>query len=101
MSVIKDSGHRLFVSTVSAWEISVKRDRGKIDAPDDLGDMIAASGIATLDLSWHHAWAAGEIPLLHKDPFDRMIVAQARSEGMTLISADRRLGDYGVPMIVA
>ncbi len=101
MSVIRNRGEQLFLSSVSAWEIAVKRKLGKLEAPADLEEQIRATDVQILDLRWSHAWAAGEIALHHKDPFDRMIIAQARLEGMVLITADRRLGEYNVPMIYA
>ena len=101
MSVIRNRDTQLFLSSVSAWEIAVKRKLGKLEAPADLEEQIRATDVQLLDLRWSHAWAAGEIALHHKDPFDRMIIAQARLEGMVLITADRRLGEYNVPMIYA
>jgi PIN domain nuclease of toxin-antitoxin system len=90
----------VFVSPVSAWEIEIKRAAGKLSAPDDLEAAIRRSNLAPLNVSVAHAVAAGRLPLLHRDPFDRMLVAQAALESLTLVTSDAVLRAYNVPMIL-
>jgi len=84
------------VSAVSGWEIEVKRARGRLDAPDDLVGLVAEQGFTALSLTLQHAVDAGRLPRHHDDPFDRALVAQARAEGLRLVSADRALAAYDV-----
>jgi PIN domain nuclease of toxin-antitoxin system len=88
-----------FVSVVSLWEIAVKRAVGKLNAPDDLRPQLADQGFGELDVTGDHAWAVAELPLHHRDPFDRLLVAQAKLEKLVLVTADERLRAYGVPII--
>jgi PIN domain nuclease of toxin-antitoxin system len=84
------------VSAASAWEIGIKQSIGKLAGPDDLRAELATNGFAELPVSVTHALAAGALPPHHSDPFDRMLVAQARLEGLTLVTRDDRLADYGI-----
>ena len=99
-STIAESQGPLVVSAVSLWEIAVKRSLGKLPAPADLSRRLAAIGqIELLPISPLHAEAVGELPWHHRDPFDRMLVAQARVEGLPIVSADQALAQYGVEVI--
>lgn len=89
------------VSTASVWEISLKRGLGKLDAPADLGDQIERHRFGVLPVHLDHAIRVGALPLLHRDPFDRMLVAQAQSEGLTVVTADPVLAGYGVETLAA
>lgn len=89
------------VSAVSAGEIAMKQVLGKLEAPDDLPAQLAANGFAELRLTVGHGLAVAELPLHHKDPFDRFLVAQARVEGLTLVTADRAICAYDVPILLA
>lgn len=89
------------VSAASLWEIAIKRARGRLSVPDDLTDLIERAGFVPLAVTPRHGWAAGSLPRLHNDPFDRMIVAQAISEGLTIVTTDRRMREYGVPTLAA
>lgn len=79
------------VSAASLWEISIKRGLGKLAVPDDLLDLIGAAGLQWLDVTAAHAWATQHVELPHRDPFDRLLLAQAAEEGMALVTADRVL----------
>lgn len=68
-------------------------------APEDVAGLVDDSGFERLAISFEHAREAGRLPLLHGDPFDRMLVAQARLEGMTLATADETIGRYDVPVL--
>jgi len=91
----------VFVSAVSAWEIELKRARGLLRAPNNLEATLRARDLQTLSLTVPHAIAAGRLPLYHRDPFDRMLVAQASLESLTLLTADKQQAAYGVPVILA
>ena len=100
-AVVSSSEHVVYVSAVTIWEIVIKRAMGKLELPDDFSAVVEASGFLTLPITASHAWALGFLPLLHRDPFDRMLVAQACAEGMTLVSADGQLGQYNVDLLRA
>ncbi len=89
------------VSAASIWEISIKRAQGRLSVPDDLLDRVRTSAIEPLAVTMEHGWLAGGLPMFHADPFDRLIVAQAISEGLTIVTSDRRIREYGVPVIAA
>ncbi|MCW2636631.1 MAG: PilT protein putative toxin of system [Blastococcus sp.] len=84
------------VSAASAWEISIKQAIGTLRGPDDLAAELAANGFTGLPITVAHARAAGALPPHHADPFDRMLVAQSRLEGLTLVTRDDRLAAYGI-----
>ena len=88
--------HRVSVSAASAWEIAIKRALGKLEAPDDLRTTIIASGFAEVPVTIDHASIAGALPRHHDDPFDRMLVAQAQVEELTIITLDVRFASYDV-----
>jgi len=88
------------VSAASLWEISLKQSLGRIDLDGaDLVDEIAANGFVELSITAGHARLAANLPEHLDDPFERLLVAQARSEGLTLVSADHRLADHGVLLL--
>ena len=88
-------------SAASVWEIAIKRALGRLEVPEDYLEAVDASDIQLLSITGEHAEAAGALPRHHDDPFDRMLVAQARIDELTLVTADRRLPDYGVPVLLA
>ena len=89
----------LFYSATSIWEIAIKRAQGKLKAPEDLLDTMEQRGFTELPVLSHHAIIAGALPPHHRDPFDRMIVAQAQSEGLTVVTRDERIAAYDVPVL--
>ncbi len=91
----------VMVSPVSGYEIHFKQTVGKLDAPDDLSEQIDVHGFTVLPVTLRHAIEAGDLPLHNRDPFDRLLVAQARGEGLTLVTADRRMSAYDVPILDA
>ncbi|HEY6280059.1 MAG TPA: type II toxin-antitoxin system VapC family toxin [Streptosporangiaceae bacterium] len=98
---IADPANLAAVSAASAWEISIKKALGKLAAPDDLEDQLEAGGFEPLPISIAHAVAAGRLPRHHDDPFDRMLIAQALAEGLTIVTRGKRFGDYGVALLPA
>ncbi len=89
----------VFVSAATIWEVEVKRAVGRLRAPDDVVDCVERAAFDRLPIAFEHALAAGRLPLLHGDPFDRMLVAQARVEGLTLATADAMLARYDVSVL--
>ena len=98
---LRDPGNMVFASVVSAWEAEIKRALGKLRAPEDLSEELRRSRFTELALRLHHVRALRDLPSLHRDPFDRMLLAQAKADGLTLVTRDERLGDYGVPLLPA
>lgn len=91
----------VFVSAATVWEVAIKQSLGKLVAPVDLPEKIRDSELRNLPITADHAIAAGRLPLIHRDPFDRMLVAQARSDGLTLVTRDNALGTYDVEVLDA
>jgi len=89
----------LYLSSVSVWEIGIKRVLGKLDVPEEIFDIAVDAGCRPLPISWTHAEAAAALPRHHDDPFDRMLIAQARCEGLRLASSDRKLIAYDVDLV--
>ena len=98
---ISDPDAEVLVSAASAWEISIKKALGLLDAPPDLEPMLERHGFIALPIDVRHALLAGELPRHHEDPFDRMLVAQAQIEELTIVSRAGRITAYGVPVIEA
>lgn len=91
----------LYLSAVSLWELRIKEARGQLQLPEDPAQAAGAIGLTPLPITWVHALAAGALPPHHRDPFDRMLVAQAQLEGLTLVTHDERMRPYGVPVLWA
>ena len=89
----------VFVSAATAWEAAIKASLGRLDLPDTVESGVEDSGFEKLQISFSHAEAAAELPSHHGDPFDRMLVAQAVSEDLTLVTHDRKLEAYEVPIL--
>ncbi len=96
---IADPGTTAVVSAVSVWEIAIKRATGRLEVPDDLLEVLEEGAFELLPITAAHALAAGSLPTHHHDPFDRMLIAQARHEGLTLVSVDQRFGEYQVELL--
>ena len=95
-SAIADPANDVFVSAVSVWEIAIKRALGKLRAPVGIAALVEESGFQELVVTSFHAEQAGDLPMHHCDPFDRMLVAQAQAEGLSIVTSDRRIPLYGV-----
>ncbi len=89
----------VWCSVVTPWEIAVKEQIGKIDLPDSFEEVLRGSGFIWLDLTFKHIEELRGLPLMHKDPFDRLLVAQAIHEEFTLITSDKWIHAYNVPVL--
>ena len=98
---ITDSSNDAFVSVATVWEMSIKYSLGKLAVPPPAEATLDALGFSVLGLRIADALRLAELPLHHRDPFDRMLVAQALGESLTLVTRDRKLSDYGVAIIAA
>lgn len=97
--VLNDDRRSLFVSAVTVWEIATKRSLGKLRAPQGWAKSLRASGLEPLPVTALHAEAVEHLPWHHRDPFDRLLIAQATTEGMSLVSADLQMAAYDVDVI--
>ena len=86
-------------SAVNIWEIAIKRSIGKLDAPDDLIERADQAGAELLPITPRHAIATGELPFHHRDPFDRLLIAQAQLERCAIVTGDRAFPAYDVPVV--
>jgi PIN domain nuclease of toxin-antitoxin system len=93
---IADPANDPLISAASVWEMAIKRALGKLIVPDDLPARILGQGFGWLAVGADHAWEVRGLPLHHRDPFDRLLVAQALVEGIPIVTGDRRFGAYGV-----
>jgi len=89
----------VFVSSASIWEIAIKQVLGKLEGPGDLPERALTAQFPVLHMTARHGIVAARLPLHHGDPFDRMLVAQAISEDLTLVTRDRRVQQYDVALL--
>lgn len=99
LALIEHPDTRVVVSAAVVWEIAIKRNLGKLKAPGSLAHVLDHAGIATLPITTHHAELAGSLPPIHRDPFDRMLIAQASAEDLPIITADEKFAEYGVDTV--
>ena len=99
--VVEDPRSEVFVSSISGWEIALKRALRKLQAPDNLEASIKKQGFTPLPLTFRHAEQAGTLPPHHGDPFDRMLVVQAQIEGLIVITRNRHISRYDVRTMAA
>jgi len=98
-SAISDPENVVYVSAASAWEISIKRAKGKLRTSRDLEAAIAEHGFRALSIEIRDGIAAGALPTHHRDPFDRILVAQAREEQLILVTDDPVMASYDVAIL--
>ncbi len=87
------------VSVASVWEIALKVAVGKLEAPDDLLDLLAAHGVDLLVITAEHAYATRHLPMHHRDPFDRLLIAQAQAEHLPIVTGDPVFSAYDIRVI--
>ncbi|MEA3546215.1 MAG: type II toxin-antitoxin system VapC family toxin [Thermodesulfobacteriota bacterium] len=100
-SSITRARNMVFVSSVSIWEIAIKKNLGKLEAPDNLQEEIKLHRFTPLPINYDHAELAGKLPDIHRDPFDRMLIAQAITEKLTLVTRDEWIARYDVEIVKA
>ena len=104
-ALIKDGENDLLFSAASSWEIAAKYALGKLPLPEPPGEYvpprIAANGVVPLPISHTHALEVAALPAHHRDPFDRLLIAQARIEGIPILTADKQFVAYGVTVLEA
>lgn len=98
-SHLGDDAGQILLSAAVVWEVAIKRSLGKLDIPEDFAPTVLAAGAQSLPISLDHAAAVEGLPWHHRDPFDRMLVAQAACEGAALASNDEALRPYGVNLV--
>jgi PIN domain nuclease of toxin-antitoxin system len=98
-ALMEDHGVDRRLSAVSVWEVAVKRSIGKLKASARFHELLYEQGLFPLSVTDAHAIRIAELPFHHRDPFDRMLVAQAQVEGMSIVSADPRLEPYDVTVV--
>jgi PIN domain nuclease of toxin-antitoxin system len=98
---ITDTKSQTFVSSLSLAEIAIKQSIGKLRAPFISDDLIDEQGMSGMAFTPRHGRKLVELPLHHRDPFDRMLIAQALEEGLTVVTSDARFAQYGVPVLAA
>jgi len=99
VDLIEDGRNVVYVSAASIWEISIKRSLGKLRVPGDVPTEVDAASFIRLPISFEHAVEVAALPDLHADPFDRMLIAQARTERLTLMTHDPLMQRYDVQLI--
>jgi PIN domain nuclease of toxin-antitoxin system len=100
--LLEDPDSRLFFSQASVWEICIKRSLGKLDMEISTQEFVhsaVSAGISLLELRPQHLYRVESIPWHHRDPFDRLLIAQALIEDLTLVAADRVFQEYGVSLV--
>ena len=102
-TILGETKNYLFLSAATSWEISIKWSIGKLKLPEPpstyIPKRITSQAIRALQITHLHAWTAGELPRHHEDPFDRMLIAQAVTEEMVLMTADRQFDRYNVQIV--
>jgi len=90
----------VYLSAVTAWELSIKQSLDKLTLARPVSDLLRTHGMTELSVTIRHGEAVRNLPLHHRDPFDRLLVAQALVEGLILVTADEDLARYGVPVLL-
>jgi PIN domain nuclease of toxin-antitoxin system len=98
---VTDGANEVAVSAASTWEISIKQALGKLSAPDDLAAQVEREGFSAWPITLEDGTAAGRLPRHHDDPFDRMLIAQARRRQFTIATVDQRFAAYDVDLLPA
>ncbi len=99
--IIKSGNNAIYFSSGAIWEMVIKQSLGRLDMPDNLDEVLRSDNIEVLPITAAHALAVGSLPHHHRDPFDRIQIAQAQHEGLVLISRDEEFQKYGVRLLKA
>ncbi|MBT8364958.1 MAG: type II toxin-antitoxin system VapC family toxin, partial [Deltaproteobacteria bacterium] len=101
MSMIADGKNLVFVSAAVIWEIRIKQALGKLEIPSNFRKVLDEEPIEMLRITAEHAHAVGDLPAHHRDPFDRMLIAQVKVERLTMVTRDTIIEQYKIPIIKA
>lgn len=93
---VDDVANQVAVSAATVWELGIKAANGRLKVPSNLLELLDAQEVDILDVTALHGAAAAALPLHHRDPFDRMLIAQAKVENLTIVTRDRRFAEYDV-----
>ncbi|MEA2114794.1 MAG: type II toxin-antitoxin system VapC family toxin [Thermodesulfobacteriota bacterium] len=99
LQLISDPRNEVFISAVTNWEIAIKKQIGKLEAPDDIDTIVEDEGFSKLVITLYHGEIAGGLPMYHTDPFDRMLIAQAKTMALQLVTNDREIQQYDVHIL--
>lgn len=99
VEAIEAANSRVVVSAATVWEVAIKRGLGKLEAPSDLLQQLEAAQVELLPITARHADRVANLPNHHRDPFDRLLIAQAQVEGFTFVSGDRNLDDHEIELL--
>jgi PIN domain nuclease of toxin-antitoxin system len=100
-TLIADRTNQIFYSAACRWEIGIKQATGKLKVSENLDTILAAEPFHTLAINHRHAQEVSRMPLIHRDPFDRILIAQAIVEGLTVVTSDHVFAEYGIATIPA
>lgn len=100
-SLIDDPTNRIFISVATPWEIVIKIKSGKLKVPKNFAEFVMNEVFKVLPIQVNHVLHLRKLPLHHKDPFDRILISQALIENLTLITSDRKIWKYNLPLIKA
>lgn len=95
-NAICDGQNEVYISAATSWEISIKKSLGKLKAPDNIAVIVEKERFLRLPITLCHGDIAGQLPLHHSDPFDRMLIAQARAEGLIIVTCDQNINQYEI-----
>ena len=98
---IHDPRNRIYVSVAAVWEMVIKRSLGRLDFPTGLREMLGDNDISLLDINIQHVLQIADLPIIHRDPFDRVQIAQAQVESLVLVTRDLRILEYDAPTLRA
>lgn len=101
LEAIRAPENEIFLSAASTWELGLKIAKGKLRLPPDYAERLLGHGFEEMVVTVAHTRDAAALPSLHGDPFDRLLIAQANAEGLVLVTADREIMRYDVPVLEA
>lgn len=97
--IISDGSHDIFLSSVSLWEIKIKQSLNKLTLPSQFKETLERQDFLPLSMSWEHAYGIGQLPSIHKDPFDRLLISQAMIEKLSILTKDIKFQKYPVKVV--